>query len=213
MLIGPASELYGRKTPFFVAYVAFLLTQIPVGLAHDVPTILIFRFLGGVASSGPPAIVGGCFADFLPPVERGVAMAIFLATTVMGPSVGAIVGAIVMGSSLGWRWTAWLSLIIGVIFGVVGYLVLPETYLPVLEQRHAERLRRETRQWSLHSKLDEKDASLHAFVTRYLTRPAVMMVKEPILLCITLYMSFVFGMVYLMFVVSVDRKQTLLYKR
>lgn len=200
--MGPSSEVFGRKTPFFVAYVSFLISQIPTGLARDVPTILVFRFLGGVASAGPPAIVGGCLADFLPPVERGVAVAIFLATTVMGPSVGAILGACLIENSLGWRWAAWLSLIVGGVFGIIGFLVLPETYLPVLEKREAQRLRRKTQHWALHSKLDEKDIDFRSFVSRYLTRPLVMMAHEPILLLMTLYISFTFGMIYLMFVVS-----------
>ena len=203
ILMGPASELHGRKVPFFLGYLGFILTQIPVGLAQNVETILIFRFLGGVASSGSPAIVGGYLADFLPPVERGVAVAIFAATTLIGPSMGAIVGAIVVQSSLGWRWTAWISMIMGISFGAIGFIVLPETYLPVLLKRKAQRLRFETKRWALHSKLEETPVSIKDFIIRYLSRPLAMLCLEPILLLMTLYISFTFGIVYLLFVVSI----------
>lgn len=201
ILMGPASELYGRKIPFFIGYLGFILSQIPVGLAQKVETILLFRFLGGVASSGSPAIVGGYLADFLPPVERGVAVAIFAATTLIGPSMGAIIGAVLVESSLGWRWTAWLSLILGVGFGAAGYAILPETYVPVLLKRRARVLRFKTRNWAYHSALEEKPVDLKDFVVRYLSRPFVMLCLEPILLLMTLYISFTFGMVYLLFMV------------
>ena len=202
ILMGPASELHGRKIPFFVGYAGFILSQIPVGLAQNVETVLFFRFLGGVASSGSPAIVGGYLADFLPPVERGVAIAIFAATTLIGPSAGAIVGGVVVQSSLGWRWTAWISMIMGIVFGAIGFVVLPETYVPVLLKRKAQRLRFTTKNWALHSKLEEIPVDIKDFIVRYLSRPFVMLCLEPILLLMTLYISFTFGMVYLLFVVG-----------
>ncbi len=205
ILMGPASELHGRKTPFFVGYVGFILTQIPVGLAQNVETILIFRFLGGVASSGSPAIVGGYLADFCAPVERGVAVAIFAATTLIGPSAGAIIGGVVVQSSLGWRWTAWLSMIMGVAFSAIGFVVLPETYVPVLLKREARQLRFKTQNWALHSKLEETPVDIKGFIVRYLSRPFVMLCLEPILLLMTLYISFTFGMVYLLFVVNITK--------
>lgn len=203
ILMGPASELHGRKTPFFLGYLGFILAQIPVGLAQSVKTILIFRFLGGVASSGSPAIVGGYLADFLSPVERGVAVAIFAATTLIGPSAGAIGGGILVQSSLGWRWTAWVSMIMGIAFGAIGFVVLPETYVPILLKRKARQLRFKSKKWALHSKLEETPVDTKDFVIRYLSRPFIMLCLEPILLLMTLYISFTFGMVYLLFVVSI----------
>jgi MFS family permease len=62
VVMGPASELWGRKTPFFLGYMAFTLFQIPVAMGKDATTVLTFRFLSGVASAGSPAIVGGYLA-------------------------------------------------------------------------------------------------------------------------------------------------------
>ena len=202
ILMGPASEVYGRKLPFFLGYLLFVLSQIPVALGHDAQTVLVFRFLGGVTSSVCPAITGGWLADFLLPVERGVAVAIFAATTLVGPGVGAIVSQILVHSAAGWRWIAWTTMILGVFFGGVGFIILPETYLPVLERSHARQLRWETKNWAFHSKLDEQPVSLRDFLTRYLTRPLVMLCLEPILFAMTLYISFTFGLIYLLFVVS-----------
>lgn len=202
VIMGPASEVYGRKLPLFTGYAAFVLSQIPVAVADNTRTILIWRFVGGVASSGSPAIVGGYLADFLQPVERGVAIAIFAATTLSGPPLGAIAGSVLLDSSLGWRWAAWLSMIMGIVFMLLGFLVVPETYLPVLLRRKAQRLRLETGNWALHTKMEESPVTLHVFVAKYLSRPFIMLFQEPILICMTLYVSFTFGMVYFLFVVS-----------
>ncbi|KAL2871246.1 MFS transporter [Aspergillus lucknowensis] len=199
VIMGPASELYGRKLPLFLGYLGFILSQIPVGVARDIKTVLFFRFIGGVTSAGSPAIVGGYLADFLPPVERGVAVAIFAATTLIGPSVGSIVGAILVETSMGWRWTAWLSLILGAVFSAIGYFILPETYVPVLLKRRAIKLRYETGDSKIRAALEERPVSAVDFLVRYLSRPFVMLLLEPILVSMTLYISFTFGMVYLLF--------------
>ncbi|KAK3995185.1 major facilitator superfamily domain-containing protein [Cladorrhinum sp. PSN332] len=200
IIFGPASEVYGRKAPFFLGYFLFVLAQIPVGLAQDAQTFLVFRFLGGVTSSVCPAIAGGWLADFLLPVERGVAVAIFAATTLIGPGTGAIIGQILVQTGAGWRWIAWTTLILAIVFGGAGFIILPETYLPVLEKRYAKKLRWETKHWAYHSKLDERPITVHDFLTRYLTRPLTMLVLEPILFAMTMYISFTFGLVYLLFV-------------
>lgn len=202
VIMGPASELYGRKMPLLLGYLCFVLFQIPVARAHSIDTILIWRFLAGVAAAGSPAIVPGYLADFLTPVERGIAVAIFAATTLAGPSAGVIVGSLLLESSLGWRWSVWVSMIIGGVFGIVGWLTVPETYVPVLLKRKASRLRLETKDWALHSKLDEESIDAKKFAVRYLSRPFMMLGQEPILALMTLYISFTFGMVYFLFTVS-----------
>jgi DHA1 family multidrug resistance protein-like MFS transporter len=144
---------------------------------------------------------GGWFADFLLPVERGIAVAIFAATTLVGPGIGAISSQIIVQTA-GWRWTAWVTMILGTIFGLAGYFILPETYLPVVEKNYARRQRWKSKNWALHSKLDERPISVRDFLTRYLMRPLAMLSLDPILFLMTLYISFTFGLVYLLFVVS-----------
>ena len=202
ILAGPTSELYGRKIPLFTGYILFVIFQIPVGVARNVETIMLFRFLSGVASSGPPAIVGGYLADFFPPVERGIALAVFAGTTLIGPIIGPIIGGFVTQSYLGWRWTAWLTMILATLFGSIAMFIVPETYVPVLLTRKAQRLRYETKNWALHSKLEETPVDLKAFAVKYLSRPFVMLFLEPILTILTVYLSFVYGLIYLLFEVS-----------
>jgi MFS transporter, DHA1 family, multidrug resistance protein len=79
------------------------------------------------------------------------------------------------------------------LFGIIGFIVVPESYGPVILQRRAKRIRYETRNWAIHAKADESQINLQEIVTKYLTRPALMFVQEPILIAMTLYLSLIYG--------------------
>ncbi|PGH23747.1 hypothetical protein AJ80_02176 [Polytolypa hystricis UAMH7299] len=196
---GPLSELYGRMIPLFTGFAIFVIFQIPVATAQNLHTIMICRFLIGAFGCAPLAIIGGAMTDFWDPVARGVAVALFAGATFIGPIAGPIAGGFIVNSHLGWRWTAWVTLIISASFGIVGVFTVPETYAPVILQRRAARLRRETRNWALHSTLDEHRPTMSDIVTKYLSRPLQMLVLEPILLLVTIYLSIIYGILYLFF--------------
>ncbi|KAJ5220680.1 uncharacterized protein N7469_009567 [Penicillium citrinum] len=195
----PLSELYGRRIPLFSGYAIFAIFQIPVAVAQNLETIMICRFLQGVFGCSPLAVVGGAMADIWGPVDRAVAIAMFSAATFLGPTLGPIIGGFVTQSHLGWRWTAWLTLIASSFFGIIALIIVPETYSPKLLQMRAARLRRETRNWALHSFLDEHEPSLGDIVYKYILRPFQMLAMEPILICITIYLALIYGILYLFF--------------
>ena len=196
---GPASEVFGRKTPLFFGFFVFGIFQIGVAVAQNLYTIMLCRFLGGVFGSAPLAIVGGTLADFWQPVDRGVATCVFAAATFVGPIAGPVMGSFITASYLGWRWTAWITMIMCFFFGIVGYIIVPETsHLKILQQR-AKNLRFEQKNWAIHSKADETKADLSAFMQTYLIKPFVMLAQEPILVLITLYMMLIYGLLYLFF--------------
>ena len=185
--------------PLFVGFAVFTIFQVPVAVAQDLQTIMVFRFLCGVFGCAPLAIVAGALADFWDPVSRGVSVALFAASTFLGPVVGPIAGGFIVHSHLGWRWTAWVTLIAASVFGIIAVFTVPETFAPVILQRRAARLRLETRNWAFHSALDEHIPTMAEIVTKYLSRPLRMLFLEPILLFITIYISLVYGILYLFF--------------
>ncbi|KAK4623692.1 Citrinin biosynthesis cluster MFS transporter mrr1 [Fulvia fulva] len=193
---GPFSELYGRKPPLFIGYFIFGLFQIPVAVAQNLETIMICRFFGGFFASAPLAVVGGALADFFDPIDRGVAMSIFGASTFIGPTMGPILGGFITMSYLGWRWTQWITLILIALFGTIGFIVIPETYAPVLLQKKAKSLRYETKNWAIRAPADEKKVDFKEIVEKYLLRPFKMLAMEPILVLITIYMSLIYGIIY-----------------
>lgn len=75
-----------------------------------------------------------------------------------------------------------------------------ETFAPIVLQRKATRLRLKTQNWALHSQLDEQPIKHRYLIRRYGIRPLQMLLQEPILACITAYMSLVYAIMYLTFV-------------
>lgn len=153
MLWGPMSERYGRKLPLFAGVFIFVIAQVPVAVATNVTTIMWFRFLGGAGAAAPQATAGGQFADIFSPVNTGLAMCMLSSTTLMGPVVGPVVGGFIVNSQLGWRWTAWITMILAGVIGLIAYFLVPETYAPLILTHKAQKLRRTTGHWAYHSKL------------------------------------------------------------
>ena len=85
------------------------------------------------------------------------------------------------------------------LFGTIGFFLIPETSHQKLLQQRAKRLRLETKNWALHSQRDTVRVDLHSIVHVYLFRPFAMIIQEPILLLITIYMGLIYGILYLFF--------------
>lgn len=193
------SEVLGRRTPLFLGYALFAIFQIPVAVAQNVATICVGRFIGGFFAAAPLSVVGGALADLWDPIPRAYAICIFAAGGFAGPVAGPIAGGFITESTLGWRWTSWITLIIAGFFGVIGLLVIPETSASRILQLRAAKLRKDTGNKEYHSKADATKLTLETIGTVYLIRPFKMLVQEPILALMTAYMSFLYGIVYLLF--------------
>lgn len=160
---------------------------------------MICRFFGGFFGSSALAIVGGELADLWGPLDRGIALAVFSGATFVGPVCGPIVGSFVTQSYLGWRWTSYLNAIMGFSFGIMALFIVPETYTPTLMRARAETRRHKEKNWALHAKAEEEQISPRTIAQKYLFRPFAMLSMEPILLLVTLYMSLIYGIIYLFF--------------
>lgn len=151
------------------------------------------RFLAGLFGSAPLTIVGGALADFWNPVDRGIAVAIYSGATFLGPTMGPVIGSFLTeNEKLGWRWTSWITLIVTAFWGVLGFVIWPESFAPVLLQRKAKKVRAETGNSAFHAAHEESGLDLRRIVERYLARPLMMLMKEPILMLVTIYMSFIY---------------------
>lgn len=127
-------------------------------------------------------------------------MAIFAAATFIGPVAGPIVGGFITMSYLGWRWTEYITVIWAFAISGIGILVIPETFEGTLLKQRAKCLRIKTNNWALHAKVEERVMSPRDILVRYLLRPFQMLVQEPILLFMTLYVGFIYGFLYMCFV-------------
>ncbi|KAK4560883.1 hypothetical protein LTR86_005463 [Recurvomyces mirabilis] len=122
----------------------------------------------------------------------------FEAATIMGgPFMGPFIGGFITKSYLGWRWTAYIPGIIGLTACVLAAFFQKETYGPVILVDKASQLRRLTRNWGIHAKQEEVEVDIKELLSKNLSRPIRILFTEPIILIITVYMSFIYGLLYL----------------
>jgi MFS family permease len=77
LFLPPLSELYGRTIVLNTANITFLIGSILSAVAVNIPMLIVFRFLMGLASVIPVTLGGGYVADLMPPEKRGTALTIW----------------------------------------------------------------------------------------------------------------------------------------
>ncbi|KAF8168994.1 major facilitator superfamily domain-containing protein [Mycena galopus ATCC 62051] len=192
---GPGSELVGRRPIFVFAMSAYTILILGQGLAQNIETLLITRFLAGFFAVAPLVNSGGVIADIWDAETRGTASSMFSA--IMGP----IVAGFIVESSLGWRWVFWVMMIFAGTCTLVTIFTLPETYSPVLLVNKLKAKRKADPACTQHlfAAHERQDWSLKGILNRTLFRPFRMLAGEPILVLVTLYLSLVYGVVYCLF--------------
>lgn len=198
LLWAPLSEVLGRRLLFVGTYGMLTVFIAGTAGAQNIETILILRFFAGFFGSSPLTNAGGTIADIFGARQRGVAMAIFSAAPFLGPALGPIVGGFV-GQTIGWRWVEGVMCIFTAVLWIFGTIVLPETYPPVLLKKRAALLAKQTGA-VYRSKYEEKEIiALPKVFKTALSRPWILLFREPIVLLLSIYMAIVYGTLYMMF--------------
>ncbi|KAJ5162333.1 hypothetical protein N7492_007725 [Penicillium capsulatum] len=198
LLWAPISEVYGRRWSMLPPVFALGVFSIGTAVSKNSASIFITRFLGGLFGSAPISNVSAALGDIYDPRDRGIPMAFYALCVIGGPTIAPLIGAgLVVNPHLGWRWTEYLEAIIVLAAWTVSVFCLPETYGPYLLRRKAQKIRNETgdnRYWhpSEGAKIDPKN-----IVTKQLRRPFLMFFTEPMVTTISLYASFVYGLLFL----------------
>ena len=198
ILWAPLSELRGRKLPLIVAMFGFSIFSIGSAVGKDLQTVLICRFFGGAFGSCPLAVVAAIFSDMFDNRTRGLAVTVFSMTVFTGPLLAPFIGGFtVINQNLGWRWTEYFVAMMGFLALSLNVLFLEETYPPVVLVQKASELRRRTLNWGIHAKQEEIEVDFGELVTKNFSRPLRLLFTEPIVLLLSLYMAFIYGLLYL----------------
>lgn len=193
----PLSELKGRKMPLVVAMFGFSIFTVAVGAAKDLQTILICRFFSGFFGACPLAVVAAVFSDMFNNATRGIAITIFSMAVFTGPLLAPFIGGYIVDSHLGWRWTMYITAIMGFVSFGLDLIFLEETYPPQILVAKAAELRRRTGNHFIHAKQEEIEVDLQELLEKNFSRPMKLLFQEPIILLLSIYMSFVYGILYL----------------
>ncbi|KAH9942618.1 MFS general substrate transporter [Amylocystis lapponica] len=196
---GPLSEQFGRKPIFIAAFFPYMCFQVGCALSKNTASILVFRFLGGVFAACPLANAGALMSDIWDAGTRGKALAIFTLAPFAGPALAPLCSGWMAVAGVSWRWVFWvLTLFSGACLVLIIFTV-PETYLPVLAVKRARQKRKETGDDRYWAPLERNTQKLGPRIRTTLGRPFKVLFREPMLMALTVYMSFVYGCIYLLF--------------
>lgn len=88
LVIGPLSEIYGRKIILHASNVWFLIWNIACGFANTKELLIGARFLAGFGASSIYALAGGVLGDVWRAEQRGRSLGMYLLIPLLGAAVG-----------------------------------------------------------------------------------------------------------------------------
>ena len=191
----------GRNPIYLSTLAVFILIQIPIGLATNIQTVIIFRFLSGVFGSPPQAIGGATLADIYLPKRRSYAIGLWELSGWAAPALGPLIGGVAT-QKLGWRWTIWELMLINCVMFLAVFCLMPETSASNILYRRAKRLRSSSEKAQpLRSASTEKLSSktIKSFVHQTLIRPFTLLFGEPICVLLDSYTALLTGLFFAWF--------------
>ncbi|KAL4957963.1 MFS transporter [Aspergillus filifer] len=198
LFLGPLSEFYGRRNIYLTSFSFFLIWLIPCAVANNIETMIVCRFLNGLAGSAFLSVAGGTVGDLFARQELGAPMMLYSSAPFIGPELGPLIGGFINEFTT-WRWTFYVLLIWTGILLAMLTLFVPETYHPVLLRRKAQRLRKETGDDRWQAPIEKLDRSIARTVLQSLYRPVLLLTLEPMCLNLCIYSAILLGILYLFF--------------
>lgn len=202
LLLSPLSEIYGRRYVLNVANVWLTIWQIGCALAPNMGALIACRFLAGTGGSACLTIGGGVISDCFTLEQRGMANAIFTIGPLFGPVLGPILGGFI-AQRASWRWVFWVLLIACGVATAITAVMYRETSHIVLLQRKVQHLQDTSGNQDLVCFYDKdlhqtSSKSIWEPLRQGVKRPIRFLVKSPIVPLLAIYLSFVFGLLYLL---------------
>jgi multidrug resistance protein len=204
MIFAPLSEIIGRRPVYMITLFIALIFEIPCAVAPNIGTLIACRAIDGIAFSAPMTLVGGSLSDLWKNEERGVPMAAFSAAPFVGPAVGPLVGGFLYDAA-GWRWLYWIQLIVAGVAWVLVSFTVPETYAPTLLKARAKKLRKINNDPKYVTEQELDSRPLGEKLRVFLFRPFQLLCRELIVFFIAIYISVLYGLLYMLFIAYVSR--------
>ncbi|KAI0711115.1 MFS general substrate transporter [Cerioporus squamosus] len=196
LLWGPLSEQFGRRAVLIPCYAAFTACQVGAALSPNSASIMVFRLLEASSPLQPIRLP----PDVWDPAPREKALTYLGFLAFIGPTLGPLVGGFMAAARIPWQWIFWLLTILSGSCTLLVAFTQKETYRPLLLAQKAERLRRDTGDPRYRAPFEHVQqqtflARLHAT----LAKPFVLFVREPPLIAVTVYLSFIAGCLLMLF--------------
>jgi multidrug resistance protein len=177
MFLGPLSEFYGRRPIYLCAFGMYFIWLVPCALANNLATMLVSRFIDGLAGSAFLSVAGGTVGDTFPKDKLSMPMCVYSAAPFCGPLLGPVVGGFI-ASFKSWRWCFYVLMMWSGVNWLMLFFFVPETYAPVLLRRKARALRKETGDERYKAPIEMMNKSVTKTVLWSCIRPFQLLVLE-----------------------------------
>lgn len=122
-LSGMLSNLFGRKNYFTGSVILFTLGSMMCGMSTTLWTLVIWRFIQGLAGGGLLSTAQSIIIGVFPPDKINTANAIYGMGIIMGPIIGPLIGGYLV-ENLSWHWIFFVNLPIGVVAAILSWIFI-----------------------------------------------------------------------------------------
>ena len=119
-LMGKLSDSFGRKKVFLISLILFTASSLACGLAPNIYTLIVFRFIQGIGGASFLPTASGIVSDQFPE-HREAAIGLFTTIFPVGGIIGPNLGGWIV-SQYSWRYIFYINLPIGV--GLIALIVV-----------------------------------------------------------------------------------------
>jgi DHA1 family multidrug resistance protein-like MFS transporter len=202
LLFSPLSEVatIGRSHIYMATLFLFFMMQIPAALVNNIGGLIVVRFIAGVLSSPAISTGGATLGDFVAPEVLPVFIGLWAMGGVAAPIIAPLLGA-AMVVAKNWTFIFWLLMWITSAAFLMLSFFFPETLGSNVLHRRAQRLRKKTgdSRYYTQAEIECKNVTVGAFMRETFYRPFALIVNEPGVLAIDLYIALAYGTFYLFF--------------
>lgn len=220
LVMGPLSEIYGRKPVLHASNIWFLVWNLICGFSNSKQMLIASRFLAGFGASAIFALANGVLADTWRPEQRGRSLGIYVIIPMLGAAVGMYLDTVLkpycvkkyllmihcqLGPIIGgfiaarttWRWMFWSTSGFQALATLISMIAFRETYEPKILNARANKKRQETGDNRYHTATGHANATKKWILGRALIRPIHLLACHPIIQVSSIIAAFYYGVLYI----------------
>jgi EmrB/QacA subfamily drug resistance transporter len=127
-LTGWAARRFGAKRVYLASIALFTIGSALCGLAESSTSLILFRVLQGIGGGMIMPVAQMIMAEVAGPKRMGRVMGIVVMPAMLAPILGPVVGGLIL-ENLHWSWIFFVNVPIGIVAGILGWRLLPESNL------------------------------------------------------------------------------------
>jgi EmrB/QacA subfamily drug resistance transporter len=127
-LTGWAARRFGAKRVYLSSIALFTVGSALCGLAESSTSLILFRVLQGIGGGMIMPVAQMIMAEVAGPKRMGRVMGIVVMPAMLAPILGPVVGGLIL-QNLHWSWIFFVNVPIGIVAGILGWRLLPDSNL------------------------------------------------------------------------------------